>query len=149
MKRILVLTFGFVLALAILPRPMMSAEGKPLFLYSRCFTALGDNRYSADGAFKEVLHLLENDFEVRVNDKPLTAENLEGFSLVLVANPDDKAVANNPPPHHVNARDIAEISRFVQGGGGFIVMGNQENHNLEITDMNKLLAHWGIQYTNL
>jgi len=58
-------------------------------------------------------------------------------------------VGANPPPHHVDQTDIREITKFVENGGGFIVMGNQENHNLEIADMNKLLARWGIQYTNL
>ena len=41
------------------------------------------------------------------------------------------------------------LTDFVQQGGGLIVSGNQENHNLEVDDMNKLLARFGIQATNL
>jgi len=126
-----------------------AAEHKPVFLYSRFFNAPGENRYLPDGNYKEVLELLGKEFEVRVSDKPLNAENLKDVNVVLVANPGEKAVANNPAPRHVDQNDIREITRFVQNGGGFIVMGNQENHNLEIADMNKLLSRWGIQYTNL
>jgi hypothetical protein len=126
-----------------------AAEHKPVFLYSRYFNAVGENRYLPDGNYKEVLDLLRNEFEVRVNDKPLNAENLKDVNVVLVANPSEKAAGNNPAPHHVDQTDIREITRFVQNGGGFIVMGNQENHNLEIADMNKLLTRFGIQYTNL
>jgi hypothetical protein len=125
-----------------------AAERKPVLLYSRYFNAPGEARYLPDGNYKEVLDRLGKEFEVQVSDKPLTAENLRDVNVVLVANPSDKAVGNNPAPHHVETKDIQEITGFLQSGGGFIVMGNQENHNLEITDMNKLLQRFGIQYTN-
>jgi hypothetical protein len=126
-----------------------SAGEKPVILYSRYFNAPGEDRYLPDGNYKEVLERLKKDFEVRVHDKPLNAENLEDVQLVLVANPSDKGVAGNPPPHHVDNEDIADIKRFVDRGGGFIVMGNQENHNLDIVDMNKLLVRFGIVFTNV
>jgi hypothetical protein len=69
--------------------------------------------------------------------------------VVLIANPSDKAVAGNPPPPHVSTADIEALSGFVDRGGGLIVMGNQENHNLEVEDLNKLLARFGLQFTNL
>jgi hypothetical protein len=125
------------------------AEQKPVLLYSRYFNAPGEARYLPDGNYKEVLDLLGKQFEVRVNDKPLTVENLRDVNVVLVANPSDKAVGDNPRPHHVNNADIREITNFVEKGGGFVVMGNQENHNLEIEDMNRLLTRFGIQFTNL
>src|SRR6185295_14794156 len=55
----------------------------------------------------------------------------------------------NPPPPHVTSADIDTLSHFVEQGGGLIVMGNQENHNLEIADLNKLLVRFGLQFTNL
>jgi hypothetical protein len=67
---------------------------------------------------------------------------------VLIANPSDKPVAGNPPPPHVSPADIEALTRFVERGGGLIVMGNQENHNLEVEDMNKLLVRFGLQFTN-
>jgi hypothetical protein len=126
-----------------------SAGKKPVFLYSRYFNAPGENRYLPEGNYKDVLQRLREDFEVRVSDKPLNTENLKGVNVVLVANPSDRAAGGNPPPHHVDRRDIAEITHFIEQGGGLIVMGNQENHNLEIADMNKLLARFGIQFTNV
>ncbi len=140
--RFCLLVFFFALGLS-------AAEHKPVFLYSRYFNAPGENRYLPDGNYKEMLELLGKEFEVRVSDQPLNAGNLKEVNVVLVANPSEKAVGKNPAPHHVDQNDIREITRFVQNGGGFIVMGNQENHNLEIADMNKLLALWGIQFTNL
>jgi unsaturated rhamnogalacturonyl hydrolase len=126
-----------------------AADSKPVFLYSRHFNAVGEDRYLPDGNYKDLLQRLGKDFDVRANDQPLTAETLAGVSVVLVANPSDKAVANNPPPHHFAERDIAALTDFVKRGGGLIVMGNQENHNLEVEDTNKLLRQFGLQFTNL
>ncbi len=123
--------------------------GKPVFLYSRWFNAAGESRYLPDGTYKDILDRLRGEFEVRVSDARLTAESLAGVNVVLVANPSDKAVGGNPPPNHVSAADIQTLTRFVSGGGGFIVMGNQENHNLETQDMNRLLVRFGLQFTNL
>jgi len=141
----LTITFALALCCSLL----CAADSKPVFLYSRCFNAQGEQRYLPDGTFKDLLQRLSRDFEVRVNDKPLTAEMLAGVKVVLVANPSDKAVKDNPAPHHVDAKDIAALTKFVRDGGGFIVMGNQENHNLEIADMNNLLREFGLQFTNV
>lgn len=137
-----------LMALLVLLAEARAGDGKPVFLYSRYFNAVGENRYLPEGNYKDVLQRLEKVFEVRVNDKPLSSENLKGVSVVLVANPSDQGVTGHPAPHHVDARDIAEITKFVEGGGGIIVMGNQENHNLEIVEMNKLLGRFGIRFTN-
>ena len=126
-----------------------AAETRPVFLYSRYFNAKGETRYLPDGNYKPLLERLSKDFEIRVHDKPLTAETLAGVDVILVANPSDKAVGENSPPHHVDARDIEALTKFVRGGGALIVMGNQENHNLEVDDMNKLLGQFGLQFTNL
>ena len=126
-----------------------AAESKPVLLYSRYFNAKGEQRYLPDGNYKDVLQRLRNDFEVRVHDRPFTRETLAGVNVVLVANPSEKAVGNNPPPHHVSGDDIQALTRFVTAGGALIVMGNQENHNLEVHDMNRLLKNFGLQFTNL
>jgi hypothetical protein len=126
-----------------------AAESKPVFLYSRNFNAKGEQRYLPDGNYKDLLQRLSRDFEVRVHDKPLTREMLAGVNVVLIANPSEKAVGNNPPPHHVDAQDIKTLTQFVRAGGALIVMGNQENHNLEVYDMNQLLKNFGLEFTNL
>src|SRR5437867_12908949 len=125
------------------------SPAKPVLLYSRYYNAEGENRYLPDGTYKEVLKNLRDDFEVRVSAKPPTPETLAGVKLLLIANPNDKPVGNHPPPPHVSAADIKTLTGFVEQGGGLIIMGNQENHNLEIDDVNKLLARFGIQFTNL
>jgi unsaturated rhamnogalacturonyl hydrolase len=138
----------FVLAFAPVAA-LQAAASKPVFLYSRHFNAPGEDRYLPDGNYKDLLQRLAKDFDVRSNDKPLTAQTLAGVSVLLIANPSDKAVANNPPPHHFDAHDLAALTDFVKSGGGLIVMGNQENHNLEVEDTNKLLRQFGLQFTNL
>jgi hypothetical protein len=120
-----------------------------VFLYSRYFNAVGENRYTPDGTFKDVLDRLRGDFEVRADAKPFTEESLRGVKVVLIANPSDKASGTNPAPPHVSSADIAILSAFVRAGGGLIVMENQENHNLEVEDMNKLLLKFGLRATNL
>src|SRR5216117_4007682 len=122
---------------------------KPVLLYSRHYNAEGENRYLPDGTYKQVMQRLREDFEVRVHNKPLTRETLADVRLLFIVNPSDKAVGNNPAPPHVAATDIKVLTEFVRNGGGLIVSGNQENHNLEIADVNRLLAQFGIQATNL
>src|SRR6185436_20973499 len=118
-------------------------------LYSRYFNAVGEARYLPDGTYKEILSRLRDEFEVRVHSQPLNEQTLAGVSVLLIANPSDKAAGTNPPPPHVTAADIGALTRFVEQGGGLIVMGNQENHNLETEDVNKLLLRFGLQFTNL
>lgn len=132
----------------ILPLSLSAADApkKPVLLYSRHFNAVGETRYLPDGTFKEILTKLRGEFEVRVNSDPLTAKSLTGVNVLLIANPSDKAVGNNPPPPHVSAQDVTTLVKFVQQGGGLIILGNQENHNLEFADLNKLLARFGLQF---
>ena len=127
---------------------LRAADTQPVFLYSRYFNAQGEARYLPDGNFKDVLQRLGKDFAVRVHDQPLTAETLAGVKMVMIANPSDQAVANHPRPHHFAAADVAALQRFVENGGALIVLGNQENHNLETEDTNRLLRQFGLQFTN-
>jgi hypothetical protein len=142
------LLFG-TFALGLLAPAAGAADSKPVFLYSRHFNARGEARYLPDGNYKELLERLGQDFEVRANGEPLNAATLAGVNVVLIANPSDAAVGQNPAPHHVDARDLEELTRFVRKGGALIVLGNQEAHNLEVNDMNKLLRQFGLQFTNL
>jgi len=132
-----------------LPAADVGTKHKPVFLYSRYFNAEGEARYLPDGNYKEVLTRLGADFEVRVHNKALAAETLDDVKVLLIANPSDKAVGKNPAPHHFSTADIDALASYVKKGGGLIVMENQENHNLEVEDTNKLLARFGIQATNL
>ena len=126
-----------------------TALAKPVFLYSRYFNAEGETRYLPDGTYQDVLRRLQRQFEVRVNREPPTDASLAGVKVVLIANPSDQAVGSNPAPHHFSATEIAALTRHVRNGGGLIIMGNQENHNLEVEDTNKLLAGFGLRFTNL
>jgi hypothetical protein len=122
---------------------------KPVFLYSRYFNAPGEARYQPDGTYKTLLTRLASEFTVRANSEPLNATTLRDVNVVLIANPSEKAVGTNAAPHHVDWRDLTELTQFVGRGGGLIVMGNQENHNLEVEHMNALLKIFGMQFTNL
>src|SRR5256884_7035929 len=125
------------------------SPAKPVLLYSRYYNAEGENRYLPDDTYKQVIQRLRQDFAVRVHNQPLTRETLAGVKLLFIVNPSDKAVGNHAAPPHVSVADIKVLTEFVGQGGGLIVSGNQENHNLEVEDMNKLLAQFGIQATNL
>lgn len=125
------------------------SAAKPAFLYSRYFNAEGETRYLPDGTYQQVLQRLQTQFEVRVSREALTDASLAGVKVVLIANPSDQAVRSNPAPHHFTAADIEVLTRYVRNGGGLIIMGNQENHNLEVEDTNQLLAGFGLGFTNL
>ncbi len=125
------------------------SRAKPVLLYSRYYNAEGETRYLPDGTFKDVLGRLGRHFDIRIHRQPLTADTLADVKLLLIANPSDQAVSNNPAPPHVSRADVKTLMRFVDQGGGLILMGNQENHNLETEDVNKLLANFGLRFTNL
>jgi hypothetical protein len=122
---------------------------RPVLLYSRYFNAAGESRYLPEGTYRAVLGKLREEFEVRVHGEALTEKTLAGVRVVLIANPSEQAVGTNLAPPHVSARDVESLTRYVRRGGGLIVMGNQENHNLETQDLNVLLARWGLRFTNV
>ncbi|MBI4326171.1 MAG: hypothetical protein HY674_13045 [Chloroflexi bacterium] len=124
-------------------------KSKPVLLYSRYFNAAGEGRYLPDGTYKEVMQRLREEFDVRAHKEPLTRQTLAGVGLLLIANPSDQAVGANPAPPHISPADIEVLTEFVGQGGGLILMENQEGHNLEVEDCNRLLARFGIQATNL
>ncbi|HEY2586270.1 MAG TPA: DUF4350 domain-containing protein [Tepidisphaeraceae bacterium] len=145
--RFLALTLALSILLA--SQAHAAAEpAKPALLYSRYFNAKGEKRYLPDGTYKLVLDRLKDRFDVRASDEPLNAQTLKGVSVVLIANPSDKAVGKNPPPHHVSSEDVEQLTQFVHNGGGLVAMGNQENHNLEIADFNRLLEAFGMKFEN-
>jgi hypothetical protein len=135
-------------SLLVLPGLLVAADAKPVLLYSRYFNAQGEKRYLADGTYSEILKLLGSRFVVRTHAEPLRASTLAEVAVVLIANPSDQAVGANPPPPHCSADDVAALTAYVHGGGGLIVMGNQENHNYETKDMNVLLAQFGMQFVD-
>jgi len=126
-----------------------TVTNKPVLLYSLYFEAPGENRYLPDGKFKDVMSQLQTEFDVRTNSEPLTAKSLADVNVLLIANPNDQAHGTNQPPHHVSTEDIGTLSSFVERGGGLVLMSNQEGHNGEVEDVNKLLARFGLQLTNL
>jgi unsaturated rhamnogalacturonyl hydrolase len=140
---------ALLLASAAHAAPAAAADAaKPVFLWSGYFNAKGENRYTPNGNYRDVMDRLRKDFEVRIDSEPLNAQTLKGVSVVLISNPNDKASKTNPPPHHMSDEDVTELTRFVKAGGGLIVMGNQEGHNIEIKDFNKLLSEFGMTCVN-
>lgn len=119
---------------------------KPVLLYSRYFNAPGENRYLPDGQYKEILNLLREEYEVRVDAVAPTPESLSGVDVVLVANPSAEAVAGQKDPGRFTPETIEAIRKYVQRGGGWVMMGNQENHNLDTAAANRLLESFGIQW---
>jgi hypothetical protein len=126
--------------------PLPAQAGKPVVLYSRTWNAVGETRYQPDGTYSGILARLKETCEVRVSAGPVSGKLLEGVSVVLIANPSGKAVENHPAPRHLIAEDRAVLLDFVKSGGGLILMGNQENHNLETKETNALLAEFGMKW---
>ena len=139
---------AFAATLLLLAGTARSAE-RPVLLYSRYFNAEGEKRYEPEGVYSDVIRRLRDHFDVRIDREHLTRDKLRGVSLLLIVNPSDRAAGTNTEPPHVSDKDIKNITDYVKGGGGLIVMENQENHNLEVEAMNRLLAQFGIQATNL
>lgn len=145
LARALVL-LGLVLGLGLRAAP---AAPKPVLWYCLHYQAPGENRYPPDGAYGEAMKLLAPDFEVRVSAERPARGTLRDVAVVLLANPNDDAHGTNPPPRHLNRTDGRALERFVRGGGGLVVFGNQENHNLETAALNRhLLRRFGVELSN-
>lgn len=123
-----------------------AAASKPGLLYSRHFNAKGETRYLPDGNYKEILDLARKDFAVVAHDRPLSRENLKNVKVVLIANPSASAISNFPPPNHIEGQQREVLNWFVENGGGLILMGNQEDHNLETNKVNAWIRNFGIQF---
>ena len=129
------------------PLPLSAQTAKPVLLYSRTWNAEeGETRYQPDGTYSGILAKLRTSFEIRVSADPVTVASLAGVAVILISNPSDKAVEGHPAPRHQGAEDRAILTAFVKSGGGLILMGNQENHNLETVETNRLLAEFGLRW---
>jgi hypothetical protein len=137
-----------ILPLLLAPVLNAPAADKPVFLYSRHYNAAGETRYLPDGTYSEVLKRLRGDFDVRVHAEPMGEDALADVGVLLISNPSEKAVGTNPPPALVSDADIEVLVNFVERGGGLIIMGNQENHNLETEQVNRLLARFGMKFVD-
>ncbi len=122
------------------------AADKPVLLYSQRLNAPGENRYPADGNYSQAMAALREEFTVRTNAEPLNARTLADVKVLLIANPNDVAHATNPPPHHLSPDDAIALYNWIVGGGSLILMGNQENHNLETENINRFLGLIGLKW---
>ena len=124
------------------------ASERPVLLYSLRYQAPGENRYPPQSSYKPILDHLTNTFEVRVSTNAPSARTLHDVAVVLIANPNENAVGTNPPPVHLERPEMLEWATYVGNGGGLILLGNQEGHNLETVRFNLLLARFGLTVTN-
>ncbi|HMO66165.1 MAG TPA: hypothetical protein PKE47_13240 [Verrucomicrobiota bacterium] len=126
------------------------AAARPVLWYCLHYQAPGENRYPADGAYSEAMKVLARDFEVRVSAARPSRATLRGVAVVLISNPNEAAHGTNRPPAHVGPEDGRALERFVRRGGGLVVFGNQENHNLETENLNRhLLGRFGLRFSDL
>ena len=125
---------------------LRGGDSKPVLLYSRHYNAEGEERYLPDGTYSAVIKQLSADFDVRVHAARLSKEKLKDVDLVLISNPSAHPVNGNPPPAKLDAPDRKELLQFIRNGGGVIIMGNQENHNLETEKVNQFLNNFGMQW---
>ena len=121
---------------------------KPVLLYSRYYNAEGETRYLPDGTYSDILAALREDFDVRVHAERPTKKLLKDVDVILISNPSLNAVEGHPEPAHLDEADEKTLLKFVEKGGGVIVMGNQENHNLETENINRFLSHFGLQWAD-
>jgi hypothetical protein len=135
----------FAVLLSLLIATFANGADKPVFLYSQHFTAPGENRYTADGNYRQILEALEEEFAVKVSDK-LDAATLSSAKVMLISNPNDKPHGTNAAPNHIEGQRAIDLYNWVTRGGGLILMGNQENHNLETRQVNQFLRLIGLKW---
>jgi hypothetical protein len=124
-------------------------EQKPVLLYSRYYNAEGETRYLPDGTYSDILTALGEEFDVRVHSERPSKKVLKDVDVILVSNPSLNAVNDHPAPARLDKTDQKVLIKFVKQGGGVIVMGNQENHNLETENVNQYLSHFGMRWNDV
>jgi len=135
-----------LLGIWLLGAQIAPAAELPVLLYSQRLNAPGENRYPADGNYRQAMEALREEFTVRTNAEPLNAKTLADVKVLLIANPNDLAHTTHPPPHHLSPDDAITLYNWIVGGGSMILMGNQENHNLETEDINRFLGLIGLKW---
>lgn len=124
-------------------------EQKPVLLYSRYYNAEGETRYLPDGTYSDILAALGEEFDVRVHSERPSKKVLKDVDVILISNPSLNAVNDHSTPAHLDKTDQKVLLKFVKQGGGVIVMGNQENHNLETENVNQYLSHFGMRWADV
>src|SRR5437762_7660726 len=84
--------FAILVFAGVIGMSLAAADKKPVLLYTRYFNAEGENRYSPDTTYKDILERIRAEFDVRADSKPLTRQSLAGVNVIVIANPSDKAV---------------------------------------------------------
>lgn len=123
-------------------------EAKPRVSYSRYFNAEGETRYRPDGSYSQILAKLGENFDVSVSDSAPTEMSLANVDILLISNPSAEAVGDGPMPPRFSKEMILTLRDYVYQGGGLVLMGNQENHNLETESTNDLLGHFGMKWVD-
>ena len=94
--------------------------------------------------------LAARDFEVAANlDGPLTPERLAETDVLVIAHPSDpkwERVTGCGEPR-LSTEEIDAIERFVNAGGGLVVLGEEEQDKYG-NNVNELLARFGLTVEN-
>ena len=94
--------------------------------------------------------LSEREFEVAVHrDGPLDTEALGATDVVVIAHPSDpkwEATTGAGSPL-LDPAEIDALERFVEGGGGLVVLGETEQEKYG-SNLNDLLVRFGLQIAN-
>ncbi|MCU0468236.1 MAG: glycoside hydrolase family 88 protein [Arcicella sp.] len=73
-----------------------------------------------------------------------TTQNLKNASVYIIVDPDTKK--ETASPNYMTAKDVQEISNWVQAGGTLIMMAN-DTSNCEIPKFNQLAKAFGVEFT--
>ena len=75
-----------------------------------------------------------------------TAENLKSAQYYVIVSPD--IPAKNPNPHYVQVRDADQVAKWVGGGGVLILMEN-DPPNADIDHLNRIADRFGIHFNSV
>ncbi|MBV8953899.1 MAG: hypothetical protein JO179_07165 [Solirubrobacterales bacterium] len=94
--------------------------------------------------------LAEHDFGVACNvGEPLTERTLADCDLLVIAHPSDPAwerTTGSGSPR-LSSRELDAVERFVQAGGGLVVLGETEQEKYG-NNLNELLDRFGVHLEN-
>ncbi|MEO6528077.1 MAG: DUF4350 domain-containing protein [Gemmatimonadaceae bacterium] len=85
----------------------------------------------------------EHDVEVRTLRTRIDEASLAGIRLLIIVDPDTPAESDDPK--YIEGAEIEAISKWVNGGGRLVLLGNDKGH-AEFTHLNQLASRFGIEF---
>lgn len=145
-KIVLLATLMFIMSTGILQAQVVgldnwfNRETKNGASYHYLWNDTADSGYSRWGKI-----FTDNGAKITTIEKPTDAA-LNKIQVYIIVDPD--TTTENPSPNYISAENIKAITKWVKKGGVLMILAN-DAPNCEFTNLNKLMANFGMTFDHV